>query len=329
MQEQELAEATVWSRKPRGLPEVRRIAEQIVASRPWIQAAILFGSRARGTAHRHSDWDVALLAPERYKGEMLRAAPRVPTVSYVPISPRRLRERYNRIGSLERSVAREGILLAGEWALPKTKKRQTVSYSNLGNDLMTSADQVNSAISHIQIIVEWLTASERTEPGYGSNYLCATTQDAGELLSKAALLHLGIHPPKTHDALGLANVLRKKHPKHAWVDVIESLNGRSATRHVAIYNAEIEESITASMERLYKVMRFFAEVFATISTSRLGFAGYLLKISARTIDIVTFHQETRNWERFPEELKQGMMQWKKMAEDFQATKAVTGKGNAE
>ncbi len=286
---------------------MRRLAKRIVASRPWLQAAILFGSRARGTARPDSDWDVALLASERYRDEVLRLAPRVPAVSYVPLSPRRLRERYNRLGTLERSIARDGVLLAGDWIMPKSQKRQVVSYPDLANDLEASASKISSAIERIRRKIPH-------QPLFGDNLLCSATQDAGELLSKAALLHMGIHPPHTHNALELADELRKKQLDHDWIDMIESLNGLSRERHVAFYTAAILESFEDSLHRLHMVVEFYMEVVETILEKRPGMTGHLLEICEDIVHTVSDHQHASNWDLLPEDLKQTLLQWKGMAE---------------
>ena len=40
---------------------LRRVAAEAVGSIPGIEAVLLFGSRARGSARQASDWDVAIL----------------------------------------------------------------------------------------------------------------------------------------------------------------------------------------------------------------------------------------------------------------------------
>ena len=41
---------------------LRRTAAEAVASIPGIEAVVLYGSRARGTARETSDWDIAILS---------------------------------------------------------------------------------------------------------------------------------------------------------------------------------------------------------------------------------------------------------------------------
>ena len=48
--------------KPTTREQLRRAAVQAVETCPGIEAVVLFGSRARGTARTRSDWDVAVLS---------------------------------------------------------------------------------------------------------------------------------------------------------------------------------------------------------------------------------------------------------------------------
>ena len=41
---------------------LRRTAAEAVRSVPGVEAVVLFGSRARGTARQASDWDIAILS---------------------------------------------------------------------------------------------------------------------------------------------------------------------------------------------------------------------------------------------------------------------------
>ncbi len=298
----------VWSEKPRGMSDMRRLAKRVVDSMPKVQAVVLFGSRARKTARRDSDWDVALLAPERYRKEVLRSVTEVPAVSYITLSPKRLRERHNWLGTLERSVAEGGVLLAGEWIIPKSQKRPFVSYPNLAIFLDSAAERVDIAVRRVQIKVlrYGLSPADST--------LCKYTQDAAERLAKAALLHLCVHPASTHGVLELAQSLLVKHPDHPWIEVIKSFNGLSKEHHVENYEFEETESTDEALDRLYRVMTFYEEVLETIAQKRLGFAGHVLSICMDIEVIVSFYlRHSASWNKFPDELKQHLLQWKRMA----------------
>lgn len=293
-----------WAIEPKGLSDMRRLAKHVVDSMPRVQAAILFGSQARKSAGKRSDWDVALLAPERYRKKVLEAVPSVPAVNYVLISPKGMHDRYNRAGTLERSVAEDGVVLAGEWEMPKSRKRHTVSSKALQALLISSASCIDQAFARLKTVIrlDWLDQ--------GDNSLCANSQDAAERLAKAAILHLGIHPYKTHKVLTLADALCDKHPNHPWIETIRSFNGDSATRHVSVYCAETEESTEDSLTRLQNVLVFYQELIEAISKKRPGFSKRMSKVCSHAIQIASNHQSDIDWESVPSELKRELLLWK-------------------
>ncbi len=304
------------------MPDMRRLAKRIFAGMPLVQAVILFGSRARGTARSDSDWDVALLAPKRYMKEVLRTAPILSTVNFVSFSPRQLTERCNRLGTLERSVVKDGVLLAGEWVTPDSQKKLTVSYPEMANGLEVAADHITMAASQLLTI-------KRVDTTQGRNTLCAFTQYAAERLSKAALLHLCIDPSRTHKVLKLADAIRKEHPHHPWIKIIESFNGRSSDHHVADYGITLIEPLDESLTRLYGVMGFYRLVLKAITSKRPGFSSYLPELCNNIVAIVSMQKSAPTWRELPEEMQQRLLQLNQMAEETLATVAGKGRESAD
>ena len=99
---------------------LRRTAAEAVGSIPGIEAVVLYGSRARGTARPASDWDVAILshaAPEQEKAAT-RLFHALERVNPVVMKPESIEAHCNQGTRLESAVARQGRLLAGEWTPP-------------------------------------------------------------------------------------------------------------------------------------------------------------------------------------------------------------------
>lgn len=307
---QEHVSAPVWNIEPAGMSDMRRLAKRVVDGMPLVSAAILFGSRARKTARRDSDWDIALLAllaPERYKWEVLRSVPGVPTVSYVSLSPKRLRERHNHIGTLERSVVRDGILLAGEWTMPKSKQKPKATNAELANGLHSSANHINLAVTNMYEVVD-------SYVDYGDNTLAALSQQSAEHLVKSALRHRGIDYPHTHRALMLAEALRKQYPTHCWIETIESLNGKSAALHIAEYDYKLAEEVDASLARLHKTLEFYERVVEAIAKKRPKFKEHLQVLRKEVVKIISRHQgDEIYWNKLPSELRQNLLNWRQMA----------------
>ena len=99
---------------------LRRTAAEAVGSIPGIEAVVLYGSRARGTARATSDWDVVILSHASPDDE--RAARRVfddlERVHPIVMKPESIEAHCNEGLRIESAIARQGRLLAGEWTPP-------------------------------------------------------------------------------------------------------------------------------------------------------------------------------------------------------------------
>ncbi len=109
---------------------------------PGALAAVLFGSRARGTAHPGSDWDVAFVL----KGSELRhprparsVFPRselpadLPQVDVWALSEEDLFRNARALGTLPYVVCRDGRVLAGEWSRPDPARMEREATENPEN----------------------------------------------------------------------------------------------------------------------------------------------------------------------------------------------------
>ena len=127
---------------------LRRTAAEAVGSIPGIEAVVLYGSRARGTARATSDWDVAILshaAPDdeeaatRLLGKLERVYP-------VVMKPESIEAHCNQGTRLESAIARQGRLLAGEWTPPRCRiENLDVNPEDLKRNLDTATDDLRSA----------------------------------------------------------------------------------------------------------------------------------------------------------------------------------------
>ena len=127
---------------------LRRTAAEAVGSIPGIEAVVLYGSRARGTARATSDWDIAILshaAPDdeevatRLLGKLERVYP-------VVMKPESIEAHCNQGTRLESAIARQGRLLAGEWTPPPCRiENLDVNPEDLKRNLDTATDDLRSA----------------------------------------------------------------------------------------------------------------------------------------------------------------------------------------
>ena len=89
---------------------LRRTAVEAVGYIPGIEAVVLFGSRARGTARATSDWDIAILSHASPENE--HAAKRLfgdlERVESIVMNPESIEAHCNRGTRLESAIARPG-----------------------------------------------------------------------------------------------------------------------------------------------------------------------------------------------------------------------------
>ena len=186
---------------------VRRMAEETLRQWPAAQAAVLFGSRARGEHRPDSDWDIAIITA--------RSGPRpdgLPLFDLdyadIPVlTAERIRRRANALGAVECEIVRDGTLLAGHWDRPLIE----------GDPVMTEEDYkkwMAGALGHAVEAVLQLQVAASTSDWVLTSTACdsfvAATADAAERVGKGALARQGIHPHRTHDMSLLAQQIEDR-----------------------------------------------------------------------------------------------------------------------
>lgn len=174
-------------------PLIRQMTDRIV-ERFHPEGVILFGSRARGTPHAHSDVDLLVVVPGcsdlRHLGlEMDRALYEFNMpVDVVVATPELLRERGDLIGNVFRPALREGVVLYGS---PRLKKRYEVSEATVLEETRDWLGQVDEDLAMAAF------ALRRRPPLVNS--ACFHSQQALEKLFKAVLIWLQLEHPYVHE----------------------------------------------------------------------------------------------------------------------------------
>ena len=127
---------------------LRERAEEVIRREPAVEAVVLFGSRARGTASPRSDWDVALIEK---KGRAAEAAYRLldelPSVRAVGIGADDIERCKDTAGALEAAVARQDLALAGAWRQPERREEELgIDAIRIRASLANATDQVEKAV---------------------------------------------------------------------------------------------------------------------------------------------------------------------------------------
>lgn len=181
---------------------IRAAAEETLRRWPAAQAAVLFGSRARGEHRPDSDWDIAIITAgsgPRPDGLPLFDLDRAD----IPVlTAERVRRRANALGGVECEIVRDGTLLAGHWERPRIE----------GNPVMTAEDYkkwMAGALGHAVEAVMQLQVAASTSDWMLASTACdgfvAATADAAERVGKGVFARQGIHPRRTHDMNMLLN----------------------------------------------------------------------------------------------------------------------------
>ena len=209
---------------------LRRTAARTVESCPGVEAVVLFGSRARGTAHPKSDWDVAVLARADSAAEQdaCRLLGQHERVNAIMLRPEAIEECRDRAVRLEAAIARQGRLLAGAWSRPPCR----TEHLEMEPDEFREDQEV--AIRDIQNAVTLLCDAALDHDDYVPN-LVELSQQAAEAIAKSIVAGHGLVPIATHE-----------------------LNGNARAAHGARYDREPVEELADTVERLLRVQRLQA-----------------------------------------------------------------------
>lgn len=219
---------------------LRRTAAEAVGAIPGIEAVVLFGSRARGTARETSDWDIAILSHATPGDE--RAATRLfdelERVNPIVIQQASIEEHCNEGLRIESVIARQGRLLAGDWTPPPCRSGDLdVKPEDFRDHLDTATRDLRGAL-----VVLCDTAFK------GLLYvpkLVEESQQAAETLAKTVIAGFGLSPATVHELDKLATQLenayrgrtRDAEERKFFAAAIRELDGNTKAAHGARYEA--------------------------------------------------------------------------------------------
>ena len=227
---------------------------------PQARAAVLFGSRARGTQHRDSDWDVAFVlegGEPRHPGLATSVFPRqqmpdaLLRIDAWALSEDDLRRRARALGTLPYAICRDGRVLAGEWNGPdptQMERDATMNPEDWASRMRLVVVKIHAAFTPLDAI-----AASNTWIGSGEycNGLLQASADAAELLVKATMERRGVPADRSHDVAGLAAAFAaQRQDQSALAERMAALNGGSRAHHMAMYEfrspdvAEVKGALT-------------------------------------------------------------------------------------
>ncbi|MXX88308.1 MAG: nucleotidyltransferase domain-containing protein [Boseongicola sp. SB0677_bin_26] len=235
------------------LSEIRRAAQATLDAWPEAKAAVLFGSRARGTHRPDSDWDVAFIV--KGDGDRLGTVPadvpfsvpgvrRRHYVNEIAIPERLVARKALCIGHVGRGVAVDGRILAGAWIKPSLR----------GRPFMEAEKYKGSAQNAFLMVWKACDASAKCSEDWDMalrwvDDFVASTADAAEHLAKAAMGRHGIDAYTIHSLDNLAGQA-KRAGLHALAEDVLSMNGATKKDHVVRYEGATKESLAHAIARL-------------------------------------------------------------------------------
>jgi HEPN domain-containing protein len=172
--------------------EIPRALIEAIVARFSPEQVWLFGSRARGDARAHSDWDLLVVLPDGAPDEWLDAGLDAAgaTPSDIVLVRRNDFETMRRYaGSLCRTVALEGVLVHGDPVPPNP-----------------------IALGYLQAAGEDIDAARRLLAPPASRLASYHLQQAAEKLTKAVLSARGVHTTREHRVAILAAQLEQGDP---------------------------------------------------------------------------------------------------------------------
>ena len=237
---------------------LRRTAVEAVGSIPGIEAVVLYGSRARGTARATSDWDIAILSHASPENE--QAARKLfgglERVHPVVMNPESIEAYCNRGTRIESAIARQGRLLAGDWTPPQCRIEDLdVPTEDLKKNFDIATSDLRSAFLALceAAFRELLYAPKIVEE----------SQQAAEALAKVIIAGFGLSPVTVHDLDALASQLenayrgrtRGAEDRRRFATAIRELDGNTEAAHKARYHKEPVEPPARTTERIASTLR--------------------------------------------------------------------------
>lgn len=259
---------------------------------PQARAAVLFGSRARGTQGLDSDWDVAIVLKgdePRHPDLATSVFPRqgfphaLARVDAWALSEDDLERRACVLGTLPYAICRDGTVLAGEWRRPDPRQmgtEATVDPEDWTYRMRLAVAKVDAAITPIENVANsatWMDSAAHCSS------LVQATADAAELLVKAVIERRGLPADRSHDVAELAAEFGAQRPDETELaERIAALNGTSRRHHVEMYRFRPPDvsDVKAAVRRLLGTLDLWASEIETGDDDMAGQQAELARMAA-------------------------------------------------
>ena len=276
---------------------LREAARRTLEAVPGATAVMLYGSRARGTAHPDSDWDVAVIT--RGKGgiqyPLLPIERQLPGVAAMLVPRSVLREKRNCMGHVAREILLDGRVLAGLYPVVGSIERSPPMQPE---EFKLKANAVTAAVVGAGEAFRKVVHESPSEAlgGFATAFVSGTA-DAAEHLAKLMMLRRGVSPPHWHDLSALADSLERDDAEGRWTDEVKrirAMNGKTRLHHQAAYTGIGSADVSCAITRLPLVCAYFVDECAAAQEDPALEAAVGNRLTAFRSDLGTVAGELEN-----------------------------------
>ena len=251
------------------------VCQQAQAQWDHVQAIVLFGSRAKGTARPDSDWDIAVIVDDPALTELRHSQvtpvpppfDRYENLDVLMLTPTMIHADRLSYGRVAQQIAQDGTTLMGEWTMKRDEIKETAVMNpqewRLG--ISTSLDRITDALN---AIIKYKQKTDYVSCDTNCLTFIVQSQMAAEHLVKAIMTRRKVPPQKTHDISQLAQHMRNHPLAHisgsdwsALTERVQALNGTTHMDHQAGYDTYImtPEAILQATDRLVNTIPFLVD----------------------------------------------------------------------
>lgn len=221
---------------------------------PGVEAVVLFGSRAVGSANENSDWDVAIVHSEsKPKDIPMHRDFSIHHVDVPLISLRKYVEESHSVGTLAHELAVTGDVLAGS-VPPFDYRRLVVGKEELARHVEFAFHGLAMAIAEIAVDMSHGDPNDSLDH-ITANYSSAPSANGAERIAKALCVHLGVTYRHTHSVRELAELVPEE-----WRAKVLATEGNTSDAHVSPYEGtsesveDVAKRISVSFDLLQEVL---------------------------------------------------------------------------
>ena len=291
---------------------LRRTAVAAVGSIPGIEAVVLYGSRARGTARSTSDWDIAILSHASAENEQAARSlfGDLERVESIVMHPESIEAHCNQGIRIESAIARQGKLLAGVWTPPRCRAEDLdVAAEDIERNLNIATGDLRSAfLALCDLVFKGWTYEPR---------IVEYSQQAAETLVKTMIAGFGLSPTAVHDLNALATQLENAYRGHTrgaeargrFAAAIRALDGNTRAAHEARYAKGPVEPLARTAERIAGTLRLQTEWLRWYATLNPEMREAAVAAGREIADAAVVIEGMRGFDRLAPDLQARVRAW--------------------